>query len=98
MGLVWGFFCMPEMAKKSLEEIDEMFAAGVPAWKSRRELKLGLSFGCDRTLTRTLDWRGDQAAKITDIENHGVSSDTESETSVEKPDLEPIVEEKPVKA
>ncbi|KAE9567315.1 hypothetical protein CGMCC3_g16504 [Colletotrichum fructicola] len=79
MGLVWGFFCMPEMAKKSLEEIDEMFAAGVPAWKSRH-------------------WRGEQAAKITDIENHGVSSDTESERSVEKPDLEPIVEEKPVKA
>lgn len=37
LGLVWGFLCMPEMAKKSLEEIDEMFAAGVPAWKSRRE-------------------------------------------------------------
>ncbi|OBR05309.1 Hexose transporter [Colletotrichum higginsianum IMI 349063] len=35
LGLVWGWFFMPEMSKKSLEEIDEMFAAGVPAWKSR---------------------------------------------------------------
>ncbi|KAL0936804.1 sugar transporter [Colletotrichum truncatum] len=78
LGLVWGFFCMPEMARKSLEEIDEMFAAGVPAWKSRH-------------------WRGEQGAKITDIENHGVISDSSSEQSVEKPELEPVVQEKPSK-
>ncbi|KAF9871339.1 hypothetical protein CkaCkLH20_11260 [Colletotrichum karsti] len=79
MGLVWGYLCMPEMAKKSLEEIDEMFAAGVPAWKSRH-------------------WRGEQAAKITDLENHGVSSDSSSERSIEKPELEPVVIEKPSKS
>lgn len=52
MGLVWGFFCMPEMAKKSLEEIDEMFAAGVPAWKSRRESIPHLNIIREITLTQ----------------------------------------------
>ncbi|TDZ16864.1 putative glucose transporter rco-3 [Colletotrichum orbiculare MAFF 240422] len=77
LGLIWGFCCMPEMAKKSLEEIDEMFAAGVPAWRSRH-------------------WRGDHVARITEIENHGVApvSDSSSETSVEKPPLEPVAAER----
>ncbi|OHW89894.1 sugar transporter [Colletotrichum incanum] len=79
MGLVWGWFCMPEMSRKSLEEIDEMFAAGVPAWKSRH-------------------WRGEQAAKITELENNGVVSDSESaRNSIAKNQSEPVMQEKPSK-
>ncbi|KXH59216.1 hypothetical protein CSAL01_11772 [Colletotrichum salicis] len=76
-GLVWGWFCMPEMSKKSLEEIDEMFAAGVPAWKSRH-------------------WRGEQTARITELENNGaVPGDSDSErNSIAKSDLQPVVQEK----
>ncbi|OLN87617.1 putative glucose transporter rco-3-like protein 2 [Colletotrichum chlorophyti] len=79
VGLVWGWFCMPEMSRKSLEEIDEMFAAGVPAWKSRH-------------------WRGEQTARITDIENVGVVNDSDSErNSIAKPASTPSLDEKPEK-
>lgn len=29
------FFCFPETAGKTLEDVEEMFIAGVPAWKTR---------------------------------------------------------------
>ena len=35
-GVVWGFFFLPELKGRSLEEIDEMFAEKVPACKTRR--------------------------------------------------------------
>ncbi|KAK2058029.1 general substrate transporter [Colletotrichum caudatum] len=78
LGLVWGWFFMPEMSNKSLEEIDEMFAAGVPAWKSRH-------------------WRGEKTAMITELENHGVvsASDSDSErNSIAKSKTEPTAQEK----
>lgn len=37
LGLIWGFFFMPEMTGKSLEEVDEMFQSKVPAWRSKGE-------------------------------------------------------------
>lgn len=30
------FFAFPETAGKTLEEVDEIFASGVPAWKTRK--------------------------------------------------------------
>lgn len=33
---------MPELANKTLEDIDEMFEAGVPAWRTRRKYILFL--------------------------------------------------------
>lgn len=99
-GLVWGWFCMPEMSKKSLEEIDEMFAAGVPAWKSRRKF-ITTQFKChlDRSTDSGADWRGEQTARITELENNGVvPSDSDSErNSIAKSDLQPVVQEKPSK-
>lgn len=38
VGIIGGWFYLPEMTQKSLEEIDEMFEARVPAWKTRGEL------------------------------------------------------------
>ncbi|KAI9155696.1 putative glucose transporter rco-3 [Paramyrothecium foliicola] len=35
LGLVWGIFWMPELSNKLLEDIDEMFEAGIPAWRTR---------------------------------------------------------------
>ncbi|KAH6693601.1 general substrate transporter [Plectosphaerella plurivora] len=35
IGLFWGVFWMPELSNKTLEDIDEMFEAGVPAWHTR---------------------------------------------------------------
>lgn len=35
IGLIWAFFYFPELKGRSLEEVDEMFAAGVSARKSR---------------------------------------------------------------
>ncbi|KAH7374826.1 general substrate transporter [Plectosphaerella cucumerina] len=35
LGLFWAVFWMPELANKTLEDIDEMFEAGVPAWHTR---------------------------------------------------------------
>lgn len=40
LGLFWGVFWMPELANKTLEDIDEMFEAGVPAWRTRRKSTL----------------------------------------------------------
>lgn len=31
--MVFFFFCMPELKGRTLEEIDELFANRVPAWK-----------------------------------------------------------------
>jgi hypothetical protein len=33
--LVWAFFCYHDLTGRSLEEVDEMFEAGVPAWRSK---------------------------------------------------------------
>ncbi|KAL8381865.1 hypothetical protein RB595_005896 [Gaeumannomyces hyphopodioides] len=33
--LVWAFLCYHDLAGRSLEEVDEMFEAGVPAWQSK---------------------------------------------------------------
>jgi MFS transporter, SP family, sugar:H+ symporter len=33
VGAVWVWFCMPELKGRSLEEVDELFAAKLPAWK-----------------------------------------------------------------
>ncbi|KAF2143939.1 uncharacterized protein K452DRAFT_350295 [Aplosporella prunicola CBS 121167] len=35
LGLLWGWFCLPDMSNKSLEEAEEMFEQRVPAWRSR---------------------------------------------------------------
>ena len=45
LGLIWAFFCFPELKGRSLEEIDEMFLANVPARKFRGKLNtLSLHF------------------------------------------------------
>lgn len=36
---VWAFFLYPETSRKSLEEVDEMFTANVPAWRSTNAVK-----------------------------------------------------------
>lgn len=33
IGAVWAWFCMPELKGRSLEEIDQLFAAKIPAWR-----------------------------------------------------------------
>ncbi|EJT78520.1 hypothetical protein GGTG_03620 [Gaeumannomyces tritici R3-111a-1] len=33
--LVWAFLCYHDLTGRSLEEVDEMFEAGVPAWRSK---------------------------------------------------------------
>ncbi|VUC32433.1 unnamed protein product [Clonostachys rosea] len=40
LGFIWGYCFLPEMAGRSLEEIDEMFESKVPAWRSRGMLHL----------------------------------------------------------
>ncbi|TLS27468.1 hypothetical protein PpBr36_04856 [Pyricularia pennisetigena] len=34
--LVWAYFCYHELTGRSLEEVDELFAEGVPAWRSAK--------------------------------------------------------------
>lgn len=43
VGVVWGFLSMPEMTNKSLEEIDEMFEANIPAWKTKSKTSKAIS-------------------------------------------------------
>lgn len=33
LGAAWAWLCMPELRGRSLEEIDELFEAGLPAWR-----------------------------------------------------------------
>lgn len=33
--LIWAFLCYHDLTGRSLEEVDEMFEAGVPAWRSK---------------------------------------------------------------
>lgn len=34
---VHSFFCFPETSGKTLEDVEEMFLVGIPAWKTRVE-------------------------------------------------------------
>lgn len=45
LGLIWAVFWMPELANKSLEDIDQMFEAGVPAWRTRSRWTILLIVG-----------------------------------------------------
>lgn len=42
-GAVWVWLCMPELKGRNLEEIDELFAAKLPAWRFKRYQTSGLS-------------------------------------------------------
>lgn len=42
VGLIWGVFFMPELSNKTLEDIDEMFEANIPAWRTRRKFVLDM--------------------------------------------------------
>lgn len=33
VGAIWVWLCMPELKGRSLEEVDELFATKLPAWK-----------------------------------------------------------------
>lgn len=33
LGAIWAWFCMPELKGRSLEDMDELFAAKLPAWR-----------------------------------------------------------------
>jgi hypothetical protein len=39
--IVWAYFYLPDLAGRSLEEIDELFEARVPAWRSRGKISTG---------------------------------------------------------
>lgn len=40
---IWCWFCMPELKGRNLEEIDQLFEAGIPAWKFSKYQTEGLS-------------------------------------------------------
>jgi SP family sugar:H+ symporter-like MFS transporter len=42
ISIAFVFFVVPEMKKRSLEELDEMFHAKVPAWRSRSFVSTGV--------------------------------------------------------
>lgn len=42
VGAIWVWFFMPELKGRSLEEIDEFFAAKLPAWRSHKFVSSGL--------------------------------------------------------
>lgn len=44
LGVIWGYFFLPEMSNRSLEEIDEMYESKVPAWRSRGMFDYSLVF------------------------------------------------------
>ena len=43
---IWTYFCVPETKGHSLEELDEMFASGVPYKKVRLALSKSGDFDC----------------------------------------------------
>lgn len=43
IGAIWVWFCMPELKGRNLEEIDQLFDAGLPAWKFSSFESKGLS-------------------------------------------------------
>ncbi|CAG8286246.1 unnamed protein product [Penicillium salamii] len=42
VGAIWVWFFMPELKGRGLEEIDELFAAKLPAWRSKKFVGSGL--------------------------------------------------------
>ena len=60
LALVFVYFFVPEMKGRSLEEIDELFHANIPAWKSKDYVCTGL---------------GTQITNIQNIEGRPTSSD-----------------------
>lgn len=44
LGLTWAYFCLPDMAGRSLEELEQMWTERVPA-RAFRSMSLNLSFG-----------------------------------------------------
>lgn len=44
LALTWAYFCLPDMAGRSLEELEEMWAEGVPARAFRSKFLILLYF------------------------------------------------------
>lgn len=42
LSMAFVYFVVPEMKGRSLEELDEMFHSGVPAWRSKNFVSTGL--------------------------------------------------------
>ncbi|KAF4542011.1 Sugar transporter [Lasiodiplodia theobromae] len=44
LGAIWVWLCMPELKDRTLEEMDELFAARIPAWKFKGYKTSSLSY------------------------------------------------------
>lgn len=76
LGIFWAVFWMPELSNKTLEDIDEMFEAGVPAWRTRRKSPPHKMESCRRVLTYfSSDWK---ATRITENTKDGDDAETAS--------------------
>lgn len=44
LGAIWVWLCMPELKDRTLEEMDELFAARIPAWEFKGYKTSSLSY------------------------------------------------------
>ena len=61
---IHAFLCFPETAGKPLEEIEEIFALGTPAWKTKAQFAVGRQMERgerdEKTIQTVLEERNEQ--------------------------------------
>lgn len=67
LSLVFVFFVVPEMKKRSLEELDDMFHSGVPAWRSSSFVSSGV--GAQITNMEGMNIHGEMEYVAKDVED-----------------------------
>lgn len=73
--IVWVWFCLPEFSGRTLGEIDELFEAKVPAWRSKKyQTRIAAEREAEKSGTLAMQEVGKDKASTNKSEEEGLDS------------------------